>query len=51
MNREVKRLIKFTMKKHGENTEIDFTCNFDKIINVLFGTNATLQIILHLLNM
>lgn len=43
-------MIKFKFKKQGENIDVDFSCDFDKIINLFLGTNATLQFVIHLLN-
>ncbi|WP_255396040.1 MULTISPECIES: hypothetical protein [Bacillus] len=39
-------MIKFSLKKSENNLEIDFSCNFEKIISLIIGTSTLVDTIL-----
>lgn len=42
-------MINFHFKKSKDNVEIDFSCNFEKIISILLGTSTLVDTFLNLL--
>ncbi|WP_075696926.1 hypothetical protein [Bacillus cereus] len=40
------KMIKFSLKKSENNLEIDFSCNFEKIISLIIGTSTLVDTIL-----
>lgn len=40
------KMLKFRLKKSEDNLEIDFSCNFEKIISLVLGTSTLVEAIL-----
>ncbi|MEI5971816.1 MULTISPECIES: hypothetical protein [Bacillus cereus group] len=40
-------MIRFKLKKSEANLEIDFSCDFEKIISLLIGTSTLVEFILN----
>lgn len=41
------KMVKFKLKKSEDNLEIDFSCDFEKIISLLIGTSTLVEFILN----
>ncbi|MEI5877129.1 hypothetical protein [Bacillus paranthracis] len=41
------KMIRFKLKKSEANLEIDFSCDFEKIISLLIGTSTLVEFILN----
>ncbi|WP_255286507.1 MULTISPECIES: hypothetical protein [Bacillus cereus group] len=42
-------MLRFRFKKSEDNLEIDFSCDFEKIISLIIGTSALVEALLNAL--
>ncbi|WP_257153256.1 MULTISPECIES: hypothetical protein [Bacillus] len=40
-------MLKFRLKKSDDNLEMDFSCDFEKIISLIIGTSTLVEAILN----